>query len=176
MYYKCIKCDKFGEFCRGRNFALLSWRELQPWLLAYRKAHNFTYATLAAKTGVPQGTLARILADPDADPKHETVRAIMHALCGEHSDDDLCPDPTSSESDQLRAQLQHLEQELADTKQLASHAHESHTAAAVRQDAHARSLRRALAIASGLLIVVLFAIIGVLVYDLTHPSIGYFGR
>ena len=159
MYYKCIKCDKFGEFCRGRNFALLSWSELQPWLLAYRKAHNFTYATLSAKTGVPQGTLARILADPDADPKHETVRAIMHALCGDHSDDDLCPDPTSSESDQLRAQLQRLEQELADTKQLAADIHEIHTAAAVRQDAHTRSLRIALCVVSALLVLALVCII-----------------
>lgn len=159
MYYKCIKCDKFGEFCRGRNFALLSWSELQPWLLAYRKAHNFTYATLSAKTGVPQGTLARILADPDADPKHETVRAIMHALCGAHSDDDLCPDPTSSESDQLRAQLQRLELELADTKQLAAYAHESHTAAAARQDTQTRHLRIALGVVSALLVLALVAII-----------------
>lgn len=159
MYYKCIKCEKLREFCRGRNFALLSWRELQPWLLAYRKAHNLTYATLSVKTGVPQGTLARILADPDADPKYETVRAIMHAICGEHSDDDLCPDPTSSESDQLRDRCHHLEQELADTKQLATYAHESHTAAAVRQDAHTRSLRIALCAVSALLVLSLIVII-----------------
>lgn len=178
MYTACARCGKIGPAnCRGPVFTDMTMPEIIEWIRLRLTFLGWSRAKLAEESRTPIGTVNRILSSQDGGGfKWETIAPMLAAITFRVAGELPCPDPSDPMSDQLRERCRHLEQELADTKQLASHAHESHTAAAVRQDAQTRSLRRALTIVSSLLIVVLFSIIGVLVYDLTHPGIGYFGR
>ena len=176
MFFECITCKSLNNGCHGPDFSRKSIPDVIGWFKAYCSHFGIAHSAFAKQCNMAEGTIHRIFSGASTDIKFETFRAMYVGVFGNEPPAMICPDPDGSVAERLASRVQHLEQELADTKQLASHAHESHTAAAVRQDAQTRSLRRALTIVSSLLIVVLFAIIGVLVYDLTQPGIGYFGR
>lgn len=168
MYSACVKCDKLGSVCKGPNFMDMTVPELIDWL-KIRKAHlGWTNATLAAKSSVPVGTINRLLGGA-TDFKYESIRPLLRALTGSSGAELPCPDPEDTATKALRERVRHLEQELTDTKAISD-----------RESNHLhnqiRNHRIALSLITGVLILVLLAIIGVLVFDITHEGIGYFGR
>lgn len=63
----------------------------------YKKKHGMTTAELAAKSGVPKGTLDKILSGVTKDPKLETLKAIARVLDCTLDDFDDIPRKTLEE-------------------------------------------------------------------------------
>ena len=172
LIYERDNCQNTSKKCKCQNFLLLAGHEFIEWLIHYKKSEGLTNAGLSGRTNVPVGTLNRILADPHADFRYETAHQIMLGITQHGLDAEEYPD---SETDMLRARVQHLEQELADTKAMAATATEEHNRVVTYLKSQVRNHRTALIVTALLLVAVLLGIIGVLVYDITHPGIGYFG-
>lgn len=176
MFFECIKCPKFKRTCRGRNFLLQSGADFIRWVIAYKTEFKLSNAKLSVETKVPVGTLNRILSDPDADIKYETAHMIMQGIVGDIQGMDVCPDQATNDLEPLRARVQHLEQELTDTKTLAHRNDQRDAETIAHLTKQTRNLRLSTIIFAGVLFLVLVAIICVLLYDITHPGIGYIGQ
>lgn len=175
MFFECIKCEKFRHTCRGRNFLLQSRAGFIKWCQAYKTENKLSNAKFAAETKVPVGTLNRLLSDPDCDFKYETAHQIMQGIVGEALDTDVCPDPINNEIETMRARIHHLEDELEHTRAMAARNDQRDAETIAILTKQTRNLRLAAIIFAGVLFLVLLAIIGVLVFDITHPGVGYLG-
>lgn len=168
VYSNCIKCLKLGSICKGPNFTDMTMPDLIDWMKSRKAYLGWTSTTLAERSRVPEGTVKRVLAAEDGGFKYDTIAPLLQALTGSSRAELPCPDPDGSIEEKLTSRIRHLEQELADTKTIsdreANHLHHQ-----------IRNHRIALSLITGILILVLLGIIGILVYDLTHPGIGYFG-
>lgn len=174
LYSACIACPKIGQICKGPNFFAMPLPEIIGWMIARKKHLGWTQERLSLESGVPAGTIARVLSGKITDVKFETLSPLLRALTGSDCAELPCPDPDDNLTEQLRARCRHLEQELADTKQLADRVHESHASSHAHLTGQTNNLRKALSVMTALLIVVLFGIICVLLYDINHLDIGYF--
>lgn len=76
--------------------------ELGDLITQYRKDSGLTIDELAGRSGVPKGTLTKILGNTTKAPTLETVRAIAHALGKTLADFDDIPAPAQ---DPLKASL-----------------------------------------------------------------------
>ena len=176
MFFECIKCDKFKRSCRGRNFLLQSRADFIKWVQAYKTENKLSNAKLAAETGVPVGTLNRVLSDPDIDIKYETAHQIILGIVGDIQETDVCPDPVNNELETLRGRVRHLENELSETRAMSTRNDQRDAETIAHLTKQTKNLRLSTIVFAGVLFAVLLAIIGVLVYDLTHPGIGYFAQ
>ncbi len=96
--------------------------ELGDLITQYRKDSGLTIDELASRSGVPKGTLTKILGNTTKAPTLETVRAIAHALGKTLADFDDMPAPAQdplrvsllSNFDQLNREGQEKLVELAD--------------------------------------------------------------
>lgn len=96
--------------------------ELSDLISQYRKDSGLTIDELANRSGVPKGTLTKILGNVTKAPTLETVRAIAHALGKTLADFDdtpiMCPDPMRisllSSFDKLNQEGQERLVEIAD--------------------------------------------------------------
>lgn len=173
MFFECIKCENFKKTCRGRNFLLQSGPEFIRWVIAYKAEFKLSNAKLSAETKVPVGTLNRILSDPEADIKYETAHMIMQGIVGDLPMLDTCPDPVNNEAEHLRIRVQHLEEELRDTKALAARNDQRDAETIAHLTKQTKNLRLSTIVFAGALFLVLIAIICVLLYDLTHSDVGF---
>lgn len=174
MYSACIRCNKLGSVCKGPNFTDMTIPELIEWMKQRKAYLGWTSQTLAERSGVPEGTVKRVLAATDGGFKYETVAPLLQALTGSSRAESPCPDPDGSIEEKLTSRVRHLEEELADTKALAARNDARDADQIAHLKSQANNLRKALSIMTALLIVVLFAIICVLLYDINHSGVGYF--
>lgn len=176
MYSDCIRCRKLGVVCKGPNFTDMSTPDIIDWMRARKSYLGWTSQTLSDRSGVPDGTIKRVLSSSDGGFKVETIAPMLQALTGSNLVESSCLDPDGSIEEKLTSRVRHLEKELSDTKSLAARNDTINSDQIVHLKSQAKNFRNALIVAASLLIVVLLVIICVLAYDVTHQSIGYFGR
>lgn len=101
IYEKCITCPDIGHTCNGPNMLILPIDQVRK-IIRRRKQHlGITADLLAAKSGVPKGTVSRFLSGDELDFKYTTVSAVANALVAMSGDrlevrDNPCP-ATSTE-------------------------------------------------------------------------------
>ena len=200
MYKKCIKCDSLWHVCAGPNLAIMSPSEMLDWLQRYIDYMGYTHQQIADAAGVPKGTIDRNLAKDAADVtdfKYDTIRRMITGLirlAGYTGDIETlmpCLDPDGEaadcmerlhESEKIRKDLQLKVDQFEVLKKSIMERYENHLkeykdeisekiSDLKKQRSHLRSIS---IITASLLFLILFVIIAVLVYDITHPEIGYF--
>lgn len=107
MFEKCIKCNRLGESCVP-NLMLLPFSNLIQWWNK-RQAHlGWSNQTLADKSGVPVGTIARIKGG-ELDCRYSTIKSVLITLIGGTTDEWHCTEQVEREL----AQKELLEQQAA---------------------------------------------------------------
>ena len=192
----CKDCD-----C-GNNprFLTKTIAEIISWAKVEKAAHKITNAMIAQKSGIPISTVNRFFSFEDGDVvdfKYITVHHIITAIQDFMPHNDMpCPkgggtvDNTSQindlvdklrllkeDNESLKAQISHFEEQkstiIARFETYIKEFKEESSKKADYMDRQNNRLRKALIIMTALLLAVLFVIIGVLVYDVTHPGIGW---
>lgn len=114
MYDDCITCDKLGCSCDGPNFVAMSAVELLDWCKRRKQHLGLSRERLAEISGVPIGTINRLLSGTHYDFRYETLRPIIKVLVGGSFDGNPCPTPDiliktiMDENARLKAELQQL--------------------------------------------------------------------
>lgn len=191
----CKDCD-----C-GRNprFLTKTIAEIVAWAKIIKSEYKITNPMISQKTGVPLSTVNRFFAFEDGDVvdfKYITVHNIVTAMQEFMPHNDTpCPKLCSAENtariNELTEKLQELRENNEALKAQASNFEEQKTAIIVRYEMYLKEykeesnrktdylktqgkrLRIALIVMTTLLLIALFAFIGVLIYDITHPDIGW---
>lgn len=191
----CKDCD-----C-GNNprFLTKTIAEIISWAKVEKAAHKITNAMIAQKSGIPISTVNRFFsfeAGDVVDFKYITVHHIVTAIQDFMPHNDApCPkgctvDNTSqindlvdklrllkADNESLKSQISHFEEQknliIARFETYIKEFKEESSKKADYMERHNSRLRKALIIMTALLLAVLFVIIGVLVYDVTHPGIGW---
>lgn len=195
MHNECTTCVNAGRECLPFLLSLSS-TELLDWCRERKMQIRMTNSDIAGKSGVPLGTVNRVLASQTTDTRVSTILPIILALLDVEQEDVLvCPaHQTTLEGKELAEKLQQLEEENDELKQrvqdIRQHGHED--SVAVKQEFHERidflreqlhheqetseSRKKAvitLAICLGL---TLLLIIVALIIDRLDPNIGFFWR
>ena len=200
MYKKCIKCESLWHVCAGPNLAIMSPSEMLDWLQNYIDYMGYTHQQIADAADVPKGTIDRNLAKEAADVtdfKYDTIRRTITGLirlAGYTGDIEKlmpCLDPDGEaadcmerlhESEKIRKELQtKLDQFDANKKEIIDRYEadkkEYKEDSAKKVDylkSQCSRLRHTAIIMTGLLLLVLFGVIGVLMYDIMTPTVGWF--
>lgn len=191
----CKDCD-----C-GNNprFLTKTIAEIISWAKVEKATHKITNAMIAQKSGIPISTVNRFFsfeAGDVVDFKYITVHHIVTAIQDYMPHNDApCPKGCNADNtaqiNELLDKLQLLKADNESLKAQASRFEEQKNLIIARFETYIKEikeesskkadymerqnsrLRKALIIMTALLLVVLFVIIGVLVYDVTHPGIGW---
>lgn len=181
MFEKCVKCELLGKKCAPYLMSMDAQR-LVRWCKK-RKAHlGMTNAQLAEQSGVPLSTINRFYAQEYTDFRYSTVQQIVGVLTGCSVEQLPCP-----VRDDAEAVIKDLQERAQDVRVV----HESYQSeiSAVRVDLQRRIdyLTGRLADQSAILaakerritflVIALLTlcsiVIGILIYDYTHPQIGF---
>lgn len=194
IYEKCITCPDVGRICNGPNMLTLPIEDVREMVRLRKKVLGLTNEQLAVFCNIPKGTIDRFLSDADTDFKYTTVCEIIRGIirygqpAGEQLGDNPCP-ATSSEIRQQKeedagklaaaeAECQQLRDKLTATK--GNHIEQMND---YRQDqqrrvdylkADVKLWRRFTFILGGILIIVFFALLSYVIWDLTHRDAGFF--
>ena len=183
MYKECLKCEKLGVSCDGPNFVAMPAPQLLEWCKLRKAQRGLSNAKLAELSGVPKGTIDRLLAGEHADFKYESIRPVIRALVGGQWAGNPCPDPNQVTDAHL---LEAVEQQRKTIRQLHKDKQDMlETMTAERQSAqedikflreqvHAKN--RVILILAILAGVCLAVIIGALIVDRLNPDVGFFWR
>lgn len=115
MYDECITCDMLGRLCDGPNFISMPAADLLDWCKRRKQHLGLSRERLADLSGVPLGTINRLLSGTHYDFRYETLRPIIMVLIGGTLSGNPCPSPDlSGENEQLRAELANLRSRAAD--------------------------------------------------------------
>lgn len=186
MRKKCIDCAHRATDC-AQGLMTLPLKELLAWCKETKKRVGITNTKISEMTGIPIGTLERIMAGKVEDAKFSTIQPIVASLL-QFTPGVTCPDDDALSAAHLRQRLteltrvesekEKLEQHLAHLRE--DHAKELETVHADTQQrttylkgrleaAETRSTRllRAL-IALGIFDILILA------YDYVNPAIGFF--
>ena len=99
MFTKCMKCDQEDTLCILK-LLLLPFPELIKWIVKTKKFLGWTIQVLSEKSGIPAGTISRIISG-EADCKYSTMICILLALLEGLRAEFPCPEAVPS--------IQHLE-------------------------------------------------------------------
>lgn len=183
MYTECLNCPKLGISCDGPNFAAMSSAQLIKWCKLRKTELGMSNQKLADLSGVPIGTINRLLSETNLDFKHETMRSIIQVLVGGDWNGFPCPNPDNhaheaahekEENDKLRAQIQKLESSIESIKADERRRIEFLKEEVTYLKGTIKFKNIFLIIFAVALAVALFLIIGFLLYDFTHPDWGVF--
>lgn len=159
MYFNCLVCPKLGKTCRPIPLALPT-EELLKWCRKYKATHGLSNAKIAEITGVPLGTVGRVLARDYTDAKYETMWQLVSGLLGGF-DDFSCPNADQVDEHIMKA----LELENRELKDQVKNREERH-----RKEK--RLLFILVIVASVLAMLALTAVSYFLIYDYTHQGHG----
>ena len=177
----CVTCDRLGISCSGPQFAAMSPDELVDWMRRRKAALGLTNDDIATRAGVSIATVNRVFGGPGSNYRIETLSPILQVLLGGNWPAVICAAESGQQTSVLRDRVHHLEGELSATRSSAGQTYDAaqDTIAALRAQIDVQLMqlrqRRRLVYALGLvLFVVLIGIIGLLLYDLSNGSVGYF--
>ena len=108
MYNECVICPKLGLSCDGPNFVAMSAQELLSWCKQRKKHLDLSNADLAEQSGIPKGTVDRLLAGEHLDFRYETVRPLIRALVGSEWSGSPCPEPQAIDNTELIEKVERL--------------------------------------------------------------------
>lgn len=174
LFFECIPCKNLKNGCSGPDFSRRSSAEIIEWFKAYCSHFGISHSAFAKQCGIAEGTIHRVFSGASVDIKFETFRAMYVGVFGKEPPAAICPDPDGSVTEKLTDRVRHLEGELEHTRSLAARNDARDADQIAHLKSQANNLRKALSIMTALLIVVLFAIICVLLYDINHLDFGYF--
>ena len=191
MYKDCLTCPKLGISCDGANFLAMTAHELLDWCKLRKNRMGLSNADLAEMAGVPVGTLNRLFSSDMIDCKYETVRPIVKALVGDWTKSP-CPTPGDAKQDEhLIAELERLKAENESIKRHFTEAEDRHNKimqqhyediAKVRENtqnalvlfkSQMRAKNIAIIVLSAVVLLFIFAALGLYVYDKLSPGIGW---
>ena len=108
MYEKCLNCPKIGATCEGPHFFSMSAPALLEWCKSRKKFLRLSNEKLAELSGVPKGTIDRLLSGEHLDFKFESIRPLIKVLSGGEWIEAPCPDEPNNFVDE---KIVHLEEE-----------------------------------------------------------------
>ena len=117
MYKECLNCPKIGVSCDGPNFMALTAAEALEWCKLRKNHLRMSNAKLSEISGVPKGTIDRLLSGEHLDFKYESIRPILRALIGGTFDNNPCPDPHEADNLKQAETIARLESENAMLKE-----------------------------------------------------------
>lgn len=186
MRKKCIDCEHRAADC-AQGLMTLPLKELLTWCRDTKKKAGITNTKISEITGIPIGTLERIMAGKVEDAKFSTIQPIVSTLL-ELVPGVSCPDDSALGAAHLRQRLAELEHIAEEKKKLERHL------AFLRED-HAKELEtvhtdtkervaylkgelaaketRSTRLLRALIALGAFDIL-LLAIDFLHPTIGFF--
>ena len=123
----CITCKKLGTSCPGPQFVAMDPADVSDWIRERKKVLGLTNAAIAEASGVPLGTVNRMLTGQYFNYKLDTIAPILTVLVGGDWPTTICADPDGSGLHRARERIHHLETELAATRASAGQAHDCRT-------------------------------------------------
>ena len=126
MYKECVSCSKIGVSCKGPTFVAMPAAEILEWCRLRIKHLKISHAKLAELSGVPKGTIDRLLSGEHLDFKHESIRPILIILVGGTFDGDSCSEPIMIDDHKQTETIERLQTEnaaLKETIQAYEHMH-----------------------------------------------------
>lgn len=196
MGNNCTTCERLGRDC-PKKLLLLPLDELIDWLQHLMAQNKITHETMARISGVPKGTIDRIMAKQSADCRYSTMHALV---CGLFDHLGMSATCANDIADTGAAHAEELERRIADL-QLALDASEKERQALqdraadfderraflreqiAKKDARIDALtnavkgnRKVIKSLAILLCVAAIVIIGALVVDRLNPDVGYIWR
>lgn len=191
MKKQCLECAHRTDCAQG--LMTLQFKELLARCKVAKKKAGVTNNQLAEKSGVPVGTIERIMAGNVEDAKFSTVQAIVSALL-EFMPEVGCPDDTTAGQEELQHRLAELEHIAEEKEKLerhlaalrVSHAAELETVHKDTQQRtaylkgqlekeeaqHEKEKSRSTRLLRGLIALGVFDIL-ILAYDFLNPAIGF---
>ena len=127
MRKKCIDCSHRATDC-AQGLMTLPLKDLIIWCKAVKKRTGVTNNQIAEKSGIPFGTIERIMAGKAEDAKFSTIQAIINVLL-EYTPGVTCPDDDALSAAHLRqrlTELAHVEEEKEKLEQHLTHLQEVH--------------------------------------------------
>lgn len=109
MFTKCMKCEQEDTLCILK-LLLLPFPELIKWIVKTKKSLGWTIQVLSEKSGIPAGTISRIISG-EADCKYSTMICILLALLEGLRAEFPCPEfvPTVQHLELLAQQAEKLQ-------------------------------------------------------------------
>lgn len=120
MYKECLNCPKIGVSCDGPNFMALTAAEALEWCKLRKNHLKMSNAKLSEISGVPKGTIDRLLSGEHLDFKYESIRPILRALIGGTFDNNPCPDPHEADNQKQSELIERLQAENASLRETIS--------------------------------------------------------
>lgn len=193
-YGKCIGCSDIGHHCGAGNLLNLPIGELRAWLRLWRLCFDLSIEQCAAAWDTPYGTAVRVLSDSESDFKYSTMHHIIKRVVryGLPADLEFSDSPCPATSSEIRQQKEEDAQKLAEAEAECQLLQSKLTDAKgkhieqmneYRQDQQRRVdylksdvklWRRFAFILGGILIIVFFALLSYVIWDLTHRDAGFF--
>ena len=155
MFDKCWTCDHMGRNCIPYLVSLSS-ADLLEWCRERKAILRLSNAQIAEETGIPKGTIDRLLSPGNTDFRYSTMQPVVFLLAGIRPEDLVCSTMATPEEHEETVAV--LQRQVARERQIA----------VIRLH-----IIKALAIS---LAITLMLIIVALATDFIDPAIGYFWR
>lgn len=187
----CTTCERLGRDC-PKKLLLLPLDELIDWLQHLMTKYKITHEAMARLSGVPKGTVDRVIAKQSADCRYSTMHAMVRGLFNALGMSSSCADEDAAavsrpdEAMQLRHALNASErdcQTLRERVEEFTSRHDFMRSQIAAKDAQIgeqgktiQSQRRTIVLLVCVVIAMLLLIIGALVVDRLNPDVGYLWR
>lgn len=194
MKENCANCEHLGRDC-PKQMLYLTLDNLIDWCRSVMARLHITHDEVAHTSGVPKGTIDRVLSKQSADCKYATIHAIVCDLLSRLGVSSPCVDELlaadSAQTEALKAQNAELLQKLQDLEHENHQLHERVDEFADRRDflrgqvaikdkqigmlsRTIRGWRGAVMVLSVLVFLLLSLIIAALIVDKINPDVGFF--
>lgn len=114
MKKDCSHCDHLGRDC-PKKLMMLPLDEIIDWCLYIMMRYKITHEKIAQLSGVPKGTIDRILSKQSEDCRYSTIHAIVCALFEFLGISSVCLDEVAAETvaqaDEAKHQMVDYEKE-----------------------------------------------------------------
>lgn len=185
MYSECLTCPKLGISCDGPNFAVMPADELLKWCRKRKENLRLSNAQLAEMSGVPKGTIDRLLSSTAGAFNFETIRPLLRALIGGNFNGNPCGDPPEQAQKNYEEMIEFLQRENQRLRDHVTEARANYQKTIDQMHAEAEShdiflrgqikdQKISIIILATVMALALGTIITALVIDMFNPNIGFF--
>lgn len=174
MYEKCMNCSKLGTTCEGPHFFSMTAPVLLEWCKSRKKYLHLSNEKLAELSGVPKGTIDRLLSGEHLDFMFESIRPLIKVLSGGMWIEAPCPEEPSEFADEkiskLEERITKLEEENAKLKE---HLADEQEKASFFKEQYSFRGKAIITLTAflGMSILLIFA---ALIIDLANHDVGFF--
>ena len=178
---KCVDCEKLGKTCSGPDIYLLTAEELISWCKRRKEFLHLSNAKIADAANMARGTVDNLFANTHQDFRYETIRPVLQVLISKTDVQETCITPTDAETEKMKSEIEHIRAENARLQTMIEHNERQaeQNAMYLREQMKSmqvliRTRKHIIYFLFSVLMILLCAIIAVLIFDKTHPGIGYF--